>query len=58
MQWRKIGIHETATAAAVDKNNEVDVDAGIVAVDVVGMTNRECLVELERKTIWGLRRNT
>ena len=51
MQWKKIGIHETATAAAVDKNNDVDVDvdAGIVAVDVVGMTNREKGLFLLRK---------
>ena len=57
MQWRKIGIHETATAAAVDKNNDVDVDAGIVAVDVVGMTNREKGLFLLRMFSWARKEN-
>ena len=39
MQQRKIGIQGTATAAAVNKNNDVDAEG--VAVDVIGMTNRE-----------------
>ena len=51
MQWRKIGIHETATAAAVDKN------AGIVAVDVVGMTNREKGLFLLRIFSWARKEN-
>lgn len=44
-------------ATAVDKNNDVDVDAGIVAVDVVGMTNREKGLFLLRMFSWARKEN-
>ena len=55
MQQRKIGIQGTATAAAVNKNN--DVDAEVVAVDVVGMTNREKGLFFLRMFSWSRKEN-